>query len=152
MNIYPVQMDNLSACAPSFGAKFIHNEISKDLIKSSSVEDVLEFNAACEALKGAKRDQCSYLLSGITSGYGVCSEAEVDDKYVDLNCKANDIDMPCSLQTWFIKNENIVSGGYEKRTLLKEITKRLNSIATENAYRPAYNPAKAILKKATKVL
>ena len=152
MKVYPVQMNNLSAYAPSFGAKFVHNEISKDLIKSSSVEDVLEFNAACEALKGAKRDQYSYLLSGVTSGYGVCSEAEVDDKYIDLNCKANDIDMPSFLQTWFIKNENIVSGGYEKRTLLKEISKKLRNIASENAYRHAYNPAKVVLKKATKAL
>ena len=64
--------------------------------------------------------------------------------------KSRNLNEKASIDFW--ENENIVSGGYEKRTLLKEVTKRLYSIASENAYRPAYNPANTILKKAVKVL
>ena len=71
MNIYPVQMCNLNAKTTNFKAKFISNQISEELIKCSSEEDVTNFKAVCEALKTAKNDNYSYILSGITTNYGV---------------------------------------------------------------------------------
>ena len=148
MNIYPVQMNNCCACSPKFGARFVENEISNDLLRSSSAEDISEFRKACEALKKAKNDQYTYLLSGVTSAYGVCSQSEIDDKFVSLSCKQNASSTPKSIFMWLIRNESIVSGGYEKKNLLKEITNSLKNIAFENALRPAYDPEKIILRKA----
>ena len=149
MKVYPVQMNNLAVKAPNFKAYFIHNEISRDLIDASSQSDVVEFNKVCEELKQAKRDDRNFLLAGVTSGYGVCAETEVDDKFIDLSYKTLSSSTPNFLKSWMIKTENIVSGGYEKKNLLKEITKTLKGIATENAFHPNYKPADVLVKKAT---
>lgn len=151
MNIYPVQMSNCAVKSPNFGAKFLHNQISKDLMNSASEEDVIEFKNACNSLQNAKRDQYCYLLTGVTSGYGVCSETEIDDKFVDLSYKESQNGLPSFLQSWMIRGEDVVSGGYEKKNLLKEITKSLKKIAEENAVHTKYNPVKTIVKKATYV-
>ena len=151
MKVYPVQMNNLAVKAPNFQAFFIHNEISRDLIDASSQNDVVEFNKVCEELKQAKRDDRNFLLAGVTSGYGVCAETEVDDKFIDLSYKTLSSKTPNFLKSWMIKTENIVSGGYEKQNLLKEITKTLRGIATENAFHPPYSISDIIVKKAISV-
>ena len=152
MKINPIAVNNYGISRnPNFKAQFIENEISKDLVRSASPEDVKEFQDICLALKNAKRDQYSYMLSGVTSGYGICNEAEVDDKFVDLNYKANPKSFPCFIQSWIIRNENIISGGYEKKNLLKEVTKLLKKVASENNFHPAYNVQELIVKKATYV-
>ena len=151
MKIYPVQMNNLAVKAPSFKAYFIHNEISKDLMDASSESDIVEFNKVCEELKQAKRDDRNFILAGVTSGYGVCAETEVDDKFIDLSYKTLSSKTPNFLKSWMIKTENIISGGYEKQNLLKEITKTLRGIAAENAFYPPYSISEVIVKKATSV-
>ena len=110
---------------------------------------LVEFNATCKALKNNNKNQYKYFLSGTTSNYGVCSQAEVDDKFVALNCQQSNLNTPISLRSWPIRTENIVSGGYEKKNLLKEITAVLKKFTTEKTFQPKYNPADAIIKKAT---
>ena len=151
MNIYPVQMNKLSCNKPSFKADFVHNQISKELLQIASKEDVAEFNAVCDTLKNNTKNQYRYHLSGSTSGYGVCSQSEVDDKFVALNYQESSIDASKFIRSWSIKTEKVVSGGYEKKNLLKEITKTLKTFATENNFKPKYNPADVIIKKATYV-
>lgn len=151
MKVNPISVNNNFAMNTNFKANFVHNEISKDLMTISPAEDVAEFKKACEALKDARNNQYQYFLSGITSNYGVCSEAEIDDKFIDLSYRTDSKATPCFLQSWIIRNERIVSGGHEKKSLLKEITKQLKNIAKENAFKPAYDPEKMILKKASYV-
>ena len=149
MNIYPVQMSNLNAKTTNFKAKFISNQISEELVRCSSKEDVANFNAVCEALKTAKNDNYSYFLSGVTSNYGVCCGNEVNDKFIGLNYKTSLKGATGNLRNWILRTENIVSGGYEKQNLLKEITQYLKNIVAENSSHSTYNSAEMVVKKAT---
>ena len=149
MNIYPVQMSNLNAKTTNFKAKFLPNQISEELVRCSSKEDVADFNAVCEALKTAKNDSYSYFLSGVTSSYGVCCENEVDDKFIGLNYKTSLKGATGNLRNWFLRSEGVVSGGYEKQNVLKEITQYLKNIVLENTHHSTYNPTEVLVKKAS---
>ena len=152
MKVNSVAMNNCGGFKnPNFKAKFVDNEISRELIRSSSAEDVAEFKLACSELANAQRDSRAFMLTGVTSGYGICSESEVGDRFIDLNYRLHDYESPSFLRTWFIKTEDIISGGYEKKNILKEVTNALKNIVKENAFVPKYKPSEIIVKKASYV-
>lgn len=134
-------INNENNIKPAFKATFVENEFSKELRYFSSKEDIAIFEKACEALSNAKRDPRYYSLDGVTINNGMAGESEIDDKFIKLGYKFNKRDMLKSIKMWILKSEECVSGGCEKKNVLREVATELEKIAKENI-----NP-KFVLKK-----
>ena len=123
---------NENIIKPAFKATFVENEFSQELRAFSSKEDIEIFEKACESLNNAKRDPRYYLLDGVTINNGMAGESEIDDKFIKLGCKFNKRDLLKSIRMWILKGEECVSGGYEKKNVLREVATELEKIAKEN--------------------
>ena len=120
---------------PAFKATFVENEFSQELRAFSSKEDIAIFEKACESLKNATKDSSYYLLDGVTVNNGMSGESEIGDKYIELGSKLSKRDPMQTVRMWILKCEGCVSGGYEKKNMLKEISQVLEKIAKENLNR-----------------
>lgn len=120
---------------PAFRATFVENEFSKELKSVSSKEDIMAFEEACRSLQNARKDNSYYLLDGVTINNGFAGESEIGDKFIKLGCKLNKRSPFQSIWMWVLRSEDSISGGIEKKDVLKEITKYIDKFAKENVNR-----------------
>ena len=130
---------------PAFKATFLENAFSQELKSVSSKEDVLAFEKACELLKNARKDHSYYSLDGLTSNNGLAGNFEVGDKFIRLGYKISKRDAFNSVRMWVLRGEECVSGGFEKKNVLKEISAQLEKIAKDDIER--YLPVKKVQVK-----